>query len=42
MSSPRLTNYLVDFKYDNWEESKEPKGQIFSDIDPYGEENWEI
>jgi len=42
ISSPRMKDLFVDFKYDKWtEEPKEPKGQIFSDIDPYGEEDWD-
>ena len=40
MSSPRMKDLFVDFKYSWKEEPKEPKGQIFSDIDPYGEEDW--
>jgi hypothetical protein len=34
--------FWFDYKYGNGDdENIETKGQVFSDIDPYGEENWE-
>lgn len=40
LESPISFISRIDFKYGDKEET--PKGkQIFSDIDPYGEENWE-
>ena len=41
---PRIDLCFLDFIYDNAKfekKSNKPKGQIFSDNDPYGEEIWE-
>ena len=44
MSSPRIELIFVDFAYNGKHEEKKnevPKGQIFSEYDPYGEEIWD-
>jgi hypothetical protein len=40
MSAPVGHLAYLDFKYNN-NEPEEPRGQIISDLDPYGEEIWE-
>lgn len=42
LSSPRIDLGFIDFKYDGYQhkEEKEYK-RVYSEIDPYGEEDWD-
>jgi len=41
MTAPVGRLFYMDFRYGNEEIKKEPKGQVFCELDPYGEEDWD-